>query len=656
MTCLKLLLIILFFSDLILKSEYQVKFTQKSNKTIQILLISSFIVIFIVSIGIFHIDVNNIISPGAPQRVGRLKTADESAFISKWNTELTSVGSSADDQVKLPLISGGSYNFNVSWGDGINNSITSSSQALHEYDSPGIYTIIIEGTLIGWNFNDGGDKLKLLEISQWGDLQLGNSENYFMGCENLHLTATDALNLSGTTDLSRMFHSCSNLGNSGNLNSWDVSSVTNMAGMFYGASSFNQNISGWDVSSVTDMKWMFDGASSFNQDIGGWVVSSVTDMRWMFFYASSFNQNISGWDVSSVTDMRCLFSVASSFNQDIGGWDVSSVTNMENMFAHASSFNQNISGWDVSSVTNMENMFAHASSFNQDISGWDISSVTNMRWMFSHATSFNQDIGGWDVSSVTNMRCLFSVASSFNQDIGGWNVSSVTNMMGMFDDASSFNQDIGGWNVSSVTDMNWLFSGASSFNQDIGGWDVSSVTSMLSMFELATSFDQDIGGWDVSSVTNMKSMFDGASSFNQNISGWDVSSVTNMEKMFELATSFNQNIGGWDVSSVTEMNFMFYDINLSVSNYDNLLIGWSNLSLQTGVSFHGGYSKYSHNGKDARQHIIETYNWSIIDGGLNETEQEIPGFEAFSLIGTISTTILITILYFPRRKKLGNRK
>jgi surface protein len=206
----------------------------------------------------------------------------------------------------------------------------------------------------------------------------------------------------------------------GDIKTWDVSRVTNMAGLFQFKETFNADISGWDVSSVTNMNGMFFFAPVFNQDISGWNVSSVTDMTSMLSLATAFNQEISTWDVSSVTRMTSMFNLAPSFNQDINRWNVSSVDRMESMFVGATAFNGDISGWDVSRVANMQQMFIRATAFNQDISGWDVSKVTNMIGMFDSATAFKQDISRWDVSKVTLLDGMFRKASAFNQNLCAW--------------------------------------------------------------------------------------------------------------------------------------------------------------------------------------------------------------------------------------------
>lgn len=393
------------------------------------------------------------------------------SFISTWTT------TSPSESIMLPYETTGSYSGTIDWGDG-NTSINSYANRAHTYTTPGTYTITISGTLIGWSFYVNPiSRLNINEVLQWGCLRLGNSSGYFYLCNNLSLSnVSDVLDLTGTNDLSLMFASC-NLTNVPNINSWDTSNITNMAGMFNGCATFDDNIGSWDVSNVTDMQQMFESNYAFNN--GG-------------------SPSISNWNTISVTNMFEMF-FDSVFNQPISGWNVSNVINMSSMF-NSSQFNQNINNWDVGNVTDMSYMFT-SSPFNQPLSGWNVSNVTNMSWMFG-STTFNQPIDSWNVSSVTDMNNMFAGASLFNQDISGWNVSGVTNMSSMFNGASSFNQIIAPWNVSNVTNMSSMFRLATAFNQNIAGWDISNVTNFTNfMFGktefnyLAAYLDQIYVGW-----------------------------------------------------------------------------------------------------------------------------------------------------------------
>lgn len=111
----------------------------------------------------------------------RAKVKDPAkAFISTWRTSIVYTGSTANNQIKLPLEAAGTYKFTVDWGDGTSNLITTWNQAetTHTYPAPGDYTVTITGFIKGWDFGLGGsvapttgDMRKLLTITQFGCLR-----------------------------------------------------------------------------------------------------------------------------------------------------------------------------------------------------------------------------------------------------------------------------------------------------------------------------------------------------------------------------------------------------------------------------------------------------------------------------------------------------
>ena len=424
----------------------------------------------------------------------------------------------------------------------------------------------------------------------------------------------------------------------GEINTWDVSLITDMTQLFYNKPTFNEDLNNWDVSNVTNMNYMFQLAFAFNGDISSWDMSSVTTMEYMFFKANAFAGDISNWDVSSVTNMRSTLR-DNNFNGDISNWDVSSVTEMWCNFCDNHSFNGDVSDWDVSNVTAMNEMFLNATSFNQDISDWDVSGATNMNYMLTNTalsednqcaihTSFSSNdawpydwsgscateltpitqdnihqavglwvddqasaeetyghISGWDVSLITDMTQLFYNKPTFNEDLNNWDVSNVTNMSFMFKEADSFNNDIGNWNVSKVVNMEDIFASSDNFNVDLSNWNVSSVTTMIGMF-YNTPFSGDLSGWDVSNVETMEAMFAETQYFNSNLSNWNVSNVLDMGGLFSNTNLFNQDISNWNVSNVINMEDMFLNslgleeenqcaINTSFSSNDAWPYDWS---------------------------------------------------------------------------------
>lgn len=203
---------------------------------------------------------------------------DRGTFISTWNTNNASTGSSTSNQIKLPLSAGGVFNFSVDWGDGTTNQITLWNQAesTHTYSMPGTYVITIRGTINGFRFGNTGDRLKLMSIQRWGCLRL-TSNAVFDGCSNLTLDSViDVLNFTGATTLNQTFRNCSSIVTINKINEWYVSNVTTMNSTFSGCTLFNSTISNWNTSLVTDFNTFLYLCTAFNKDISNFSFVSCT--------------------------------------------------------------------------------------------------------------------------------------------------------------------------------------------------------------------------------------------------------------------------------------------------------------------------------------------------------------------------------------------
>jgi hypothetical protein len=85
--------------------------------------------------------------------------------------------------------------------------------------------------------------------------------------------------------------------------------------------------------------------------------------------------------------------------------------------------------------------------------------------------------------------------------------------------------------------------------------------------------------------------------------------------------TFDQNISKWDFSSIQSrgLNSFMGGTTLSTSNYDALLIKWASQasSMSSYLYVDMGVSTYTSGSAaaTARNTLVNTYNWSITDGG-----------------------------------------
>jgi len=239
-------------------------------------------------------------------------TGGESFF--EFTVKTDNTGTSNNDQFTMPLVSDGTYNFNIDWGDNTSDHITAYNQAevTHTFaGGAGTYTVKVYGTLKGWRFNNGADKVKMLDISQWGIFNFGNNNSVFFGCANLTISASDALDMSGAKDANtwfRFFRNCSALTTVPNMTTIfnGVAGVTNTVEMFYRCSNYNQDNNGFDMSSVTTSLAMYLSTTAYDQNFAGWDITSMTNLTIFMNNTSistaNYDATLVAWEAQSVLD------------------------------------------------------------------------------------------------------------------------------------------------------------------------------------------------------------------------------------------------------------------------------------------------------------------------------------------------------------------
>ena len=118
---------------------------------------------------------------------------------------------------------------------------------------------------------------------------------WFEYCLNLKtLIDFEHLDVSNSTDFSRMFAFCESLQNINGLENWNVSNGADFSDMFCHCESLQDlnDLQNWNVSNGADFSWMFYNCKSLKNinELKNWNVSDGTDFLRMFSYCESLQE------------------------------------------------------------------------------------------------------------------------------------------------------------------------------------------------------------------------------------------------------------------------------------------------------------------------------------------------------------------------------
>lgn len=223
-------------------------------------------------------------------------------FVFTIDTTITYVGSSNNNQIVIPIRAQvlATFDFKVDFGDGTVNEYNSSGDITYTYAVPGIYTIKISGILSTINYNTTGDKDKVINLSQFGDLQFYSLVGAFRACNNMQATYTDKPKFySANPSLSQSF--AGTLLTNSNSVDFIPSTVSSLFGTFQAVSgkNFSELATNLSLLNCTDISFLFS-QSGANANFGQWQLGSVLTTAANIFASSSmstanYTDTIVGW-------------------------------------------------------------------------------------------------------------------------------------------------------------------------------------------------------------------------------------------------------------------------------------------------------------------------------------------------------------------------
>lgn len=132
-----------------------------------------------------------------------------------FTVKTDNAGTSTDTQFTIPTSTSGiieAFLYDIETSDGQSITGVTGNHTI-TFPSEGEYEVKISGSFPYMFFNNGGDRLKMLDIKNLGIYALGSTSQFraFIGCSNMTITATDSGNFGSVTNFFGAWNGCSSL-------------------------------------------------------------------------------------------------------------------------------------------------------------------------------------------------------------------------------------------------------------------------------------------------------------------------------------------------------------------------------------------------------------------------------------------------------------
>ncbi len=589
-------------------------------------------------------------STGATNQIIAL-TGTAGAFVTTWITTTNNV---------VILTNGTGYNYDIVWTNlsnaGVGDGTITGRTGVHNITgltNGDTYQVAIVGAFPTLFMNGvASETPKIRTIRQWGNITWGFMFASFAGCSNLTYQATDNPNLSGVTNMAGMFFGCTNF--NGNISSWDVSNVTNMAFTFV-SSGFNQNIGAWNITNVTNMTNMFGSSNmsraNYDATLIGWASQNVQNNVPLgasgreYCNAQNARNNtliaLKNWNITGDTYNCIAFNVSAFANT--GFYNTPTTTSAVRTFTVSGTnlispiglslsttdwllsldginFTSNLFLFPTSGTVATQTVYIvlksglspGAKSANLTI---NTSGVPNQIIPLRGITG--NFITNW-ITTTTNIT-IPTTSTGYNYSIWwvnltnpGVNEGFATAQTGNYTLTGLSNGDTYQVAIFGAFPRFFMNNNATERSKirSIVQWGNNSWASMSASFWGCNNLNYDAtDNPNLGGVTDMSQMFADCSVFNGNVGNWNVGNVNNMTGLFSGASVFNQSLNGWNTSNVTNMTSMFENASL----FNQSLANWNvtNVTNMTNMLNNCGMNR-------------ENYDATLIDWSSQNVKNNVP--------------------------------